>query len=428
LTVKVERAKLSFQKIDHEGSDQKPATGIYLVGAGVVGAAIVQAHLDAGVSIWIADQDEAALAVAIERLRFSDAEWQVSSPRELGASLMAVEFFSRQEQVAIARTLVIESIPEKLDIKRAFFEEAEEVFGDEAVLCTNTSTLSVSRIADSLKHPERFLGMHFFMPVHDRPAVEVIAGKRTEENTIQQGLRHVERLGKWPLRVGDSPGFVVNRLLSPYLNEAMLLLCRGVSAKRIEDAALAYGMPISPLELIDWIGTPTMFDAGRAFWQAFPERIDPAPILVAMIKNKRFGRATSKGFYDYENQHRSSDLADQTFGLSEKYRRDEQDFTESHLLEMLTIPMWIEASLALRAGVIGDHADFDLAMRGGLGFDSGEPWHTFFDAMGSQAILAAVETWATLTKSMNAPFELRDLLSRKSPTDAMIAYGGESWT
>lgn len=115
---------MSFQKIDHEGSDQKPAAGIYLVGAGVVGSAIVQAHLDAGVSIWIADQDEAALAVAIERLRFSDAEWQVSSPRELGASLMAVEFFSRQEQVAIARTLVIESIPEKLDIKRAFFEEA----------------------------------------------------------------------------------------------------------------------------------------------------------------------------------------------------------------------------------------------------------------------------------------------------------------
>ena len=150
MTVKVERAKLSFQKIDHEGSDQKPATGIYLVGAGVVGSAIVQAHLDAGVSIWIADQDEAALAVAIERLRFSDAEWQVSSPRELGASLMAVEFFSRQEKVAITRTLVIESIPEKLDVKRAFFEDAEEVFGDDAVLCTNTSTLSVSRIAKAI--------------------------------------------------------------------------------------------------------------------------------------------------------------------------------------------------------------------------------------------------------------------------------------
>ena len=109
------------------------------------------------------------------------------------------------------------------------------------------------------------------MPVYNRPAVEVACGEETSTQAIGRCVAHVRRIRKEPLIVRDGPGFIVNRLLTPYLNEAMLLLCRGVSADRIEEAALRYGMPMSPLELIDWIGTRTMFDAGRVFWQSFPE-------------------------------------------------------------------------------------------------------------------------------------------------------------
>jgi 3-hydroxyacyl-CoA dehydrogenase/enoyl-CoA hydratase/3-hydroxybutyryl-CoA epimerase/enoyl-CoA isomerase len=424
--VNVERTKLSLHETESQPSGHAPDVGVYLIGAGVVGSAILQAHLDAGISVWLADQDETAVVSAIQGVRFSGDEWDVSRVQKISDSLFAVEFRNCESQAPYPQTLVIESIVEKMDVKQAFFTEVEQVFGDEAILCTNTSTLSVSRIAESLEHPERFSGMHFFMPVWDRVAVELIAGGKTQPSATQACITHVQRLGKEPLLVGDGHGFVVNRLLSPYLNEAMLLLCRGVSAERIEDAALAYGMPMSPLELIDWIGTPTMFDAGRAFWQAFPGRIDPAPMLVALIKSKRFGRAVSRGLYDYCDGRRSEHLSPHAVEFSEKYCRQTVDFDSSQLTGILTVPMWIEAAFALREGVVNSHEQFDLAMRGGLGFDSGRPWNAFFDSMGSEAILSAIEDWSGLTKAIDAPEEMRQLLVSHAPTDALVAYGGNS--
>ena len=418
-----ESAKLFSQKSENEVGENAPV-GIYLVGAGVVGSAVLQAHLDAGVSVWLADQDENAVVDAVRRVRFSDAAWRLSGIEKISGAISAIHFQHRDAHHTCQRTLVIESIVEKLDIKQAFFREAEQIFGDDALLCTNTSTLPISRIAEALTHPERFGGMHFFMPVVDRTAVELIVGSETRAATTAACRSHVERLGKEPLVVGDCPGFVVNRLLALYLNEAMLLLCRGVSAGRIEATALGYGMPISPLELIDWIGAPTMFDAGRVFWQAFPERIDPAPMLVAMIKNKRLGRAVSKGMYDYQDGQRDLELSPRTVEFSERYCRQKIEFSDRQLMEILTIPMWIEAALVLRSGVVDTYERFDFAMQGGLGFDSNAPWHSFFDSMGSPAILAAMDEWSALTKAMNAPKELRQLLAVYPPTDAMAAYGG----
>ena len=422
----VERAKLSLQESESEVGGNAPIVGIYLVGAGVVGTAILQAHLDAGVSVWLADHDEDAIRNAVRRVSFLGADWNVSSVQKISTSMSAIQFCNRGVPQPCQRTLVIESIVEKLDVKRAFFRDVERVFGDDALLCTNTSTLPIGRIAESVEHAGRFSGMHFFMPVAERPAVELIVGSETQPATTEACVSHVQRLGKEPLVVGDGPGFVVNRLLSLYLNEAMLLLCRGVPAARIEATALVYGMPISPLELIDWIGAPTMFDAGRVFWQAFPDRIDPAPMLVAMIKSKRLGRAVSKGMYDYHDGQRDSELSAQVVEFSERYCRQKIEFSDRQLMEIMTIPMWIEAALALRSGVVDSYELFDLAMQGGLGFDSSEPWHAFFDSMGSSAILAAMEEWSALTKSMNAPRELCQLLAENSPTDAMVAYGGGS--
>ena len=151
--------------------------------------------------------------------------------------------------------------------------------------------------------------------------------------------------------VGDGPGFIVNRLLSPYLNEAMLLLGRGVSADRIERAALEYGMPMSPLELIDWIGTRTMFDAGRVYWQSFPERINPSPMLSALIKNKRFGRACGIGLYDYDHGLRSPQLSPVTLEYCERYRRGVMSIGDDEVMHLLSIPMWIEAAIAHRDGI-----------------------------------------------------------------------------
>ncbi len=228
---------------------------------------------------------------------------------QLGQCLPAIQIVSAADSSESSTPIVIESIAERLDVKRNFFAEAEQIFGDDAILCSNTSTLRIGAIAEKLNRPERFCGMHFFMPVDKRHAVEVIRSEQTTDSTVRVCGDHVRRIHKEPLAVGDGPGFVVNRLLSPYLNESMLMLGRGVTAERIERAALAYGMPMSPLELIDLIGIRTTFDAGRVFWQSFPTRVDPAPILPAMVKKKRFGRSVRAGFFDYEADQRSKGLS-----------------------------------------------------------------------------------------------------------------------
>lgn len=416
-----ESAKLSSQKSENEVGDSAPA-GVYLVGAGVVGSAILQAHLDAGVSVWLADQNEDVIRQAVQHVRFSAEDWDLSVVQKMSASISAIQFCNRNSHQHCRQTLVIESIVEKLDVKQAFFREAELIFAADALLCTNTSTLPIGRIANSLEHPGRFSGMHFFMPVVERPAVELIAGCETHSGTTEACIRHVHRIGKEPLLVGDAPAFVVNRLLSPYLNEAMSLLCRGVSASRLENAALQYGMPMSPLELIDWIGMSTMFDAGRAFWQAFPKRLDPAPLLVAMIKSKRYGRAVNAGFYDYVGGRRSAELAIRSLELCQEYGKTEWSLEEQQIRDLLAIPMWIEAGCALKDGVVSDHHSFDLAMGGGLGYQHKRSWHGYFESLGSDHISRAIDIWAEHTRAMHAPLALRELLGTHSPTEALAKY------
>jgi|GEM_PF-1238673 len=316
-------------------------------------------------------------------------------------------------------TIVIESISESLDVKRAFFRQSQRLFGGQAVYCSNTSNLQIQQIADGLDYPERVCGMHFFMPVHERQAVEIASGISSDRETIYRAVSQVMRLKKQPIQVEDAPGFIVNRLLAPYLNESLLLLCRGVSPRVIERAAKRYGMPLSPLELIDWIGTRTAFDSGRVFWRAFPKRLCPAPLLPALVKNDRGGRFSGGGIYDYTNGRRSMDVSSKVSHLVKRYQTSIQQLDEQQVLMLLAVPMWIEAVLARLDGVIRSTSELDLAMRGGLGFDAKQSWSGFFDRIGSTAIAQAIQQWSSLTPSMDAPSFVVNRLRAMSPSEVI---------
>lgn len=389
----------------------------YLVGAGVVGRAIARAHVAAGVSFALIDQDPAMLQAATRELAVDPALWTLVTGTAPGGS-PAVVVRSCGDELAAGVPLVIESIAERLDRKRALFAAAEGWFGADAILCSNTSTLRIGEITAGLARPERCCGMHFFMPVDQRAAVEIIRAKETSAATIDEVSRRARRLNKQPLLAGDGPGFVVNRLLSPYLNEAMVLLGAGVSAARIEHAALAYGMPISPLELIDWIGTRTVFDAGRAFWQAFPERISPAPIGAALLKRGRLGRAAGGGFYDYPDGTRSAELAPAAAAVVQTYQRPAGDIDDVEVVNRLATPMFIEAALAYREGIARSLDQFDLAMTGGLGYTQ-PSWLAFWEACGSQRILAASARWGDDSASLRMPVWLAETLATHAPTAAL---------
>lgn len=395
---------------------------VILVGTGVVGRAILKAHIDANVSVQIADLDESSLTGAVESLRLDPTRWKIQSSTLFDDTVPAkVLTCDQADAVASAPTILVESIAEKLDIKRSFFEQAERCLADQnPILCSNTSTLRITQCGDALEHPQRLCGMHFFMPVYNRPAVEVVKTPSTDQQTIDSVNQHVRRIGKSPIVVPDSPGFIVNRLLSPYLNEGLLLLSRGISADRIEQAALRFGMPMSPLELIDWIGTRTMFDAGRAIWQAFPNRFDPSPILGGLIKAKRMGRACGMGVYDYADNHRSDAIAAKTAELAVRYQRNTIELSDDDVMRVLSIPMWIEAALARQQKVASSLDQLDMAMRGGLGYQNSQSWPGFFDSIGGEQIIATIDSLGPTTKSLTAPASLKTLLSSGLAPSAAI--------
>ncbi len=374
---------------------------VVLVGAGVVGQAILKAHLDRGLPVILADQSTDALDRARASLATDRTNLGIERAAAIGGVLPALSFTpSGSTPVSGKPAIVIESIAERLDVKQTFLLQAESWFGDDAILCSNTSTIRLASMGQSLRHPERLCGMHFFMPVDRRQAVEVIRAPASTTATIEAVVDHVHRLGKQPVIVADAPGFVVNRMLAPYLNQAMTMLCGGVSGDRIEAAAIAFGMPMSPLELIDWIGTRTTFDAGRVYWQSFPARINPSPLIAALVKRQRAGRVEHGGFYDYADGTRSVNIADEVLALAEKYYRELPTFSDDELAQLLAIPMWIEARKILAENVVASPKDIEIAMSGGLGYRPHGEWFEYFQVLGNERIEQAIRQWSPVFSSM----------------------------
>lgn len=375
---------------------------IILIGAGAVGTEIAAAHLNVGCGVRVCDVS----AEAIERLvsdiaaRFprlsvgQDAQLRLGNgnlhSRELAvASDLCSCAFDRVSASSPTEgfALVIESISENLMAKQALLVDLQAWLGKRAVLCSNTSTIPIHRLTTGLANPQKVCGMHFFMPVLERPLVEVIAPGLADPATLRVAIAHVQRLQKTALTVGDSPGFVVNRILAPYLNEAMRLLERGVAPEVLQDAALGFGMPMSPLELIDLIGTRTAFDAGRIYWQAFPQRLEPASVLAGMVKAKLLGRFAHRGFYSYENQRRSEQLCPEASSVVARYQRGSQSsLTVDQITWQLFLPMLVEADLMLLHAVVASMEEIETAVRAGLGFQRSDGFFYAFERFGANRI------------------------------------------
>lgn len=387
---------------------------ILLVGAGVVGRAIALDHLLAGIPIWMADQDTEVLSRSCDWiLQHSESTAESASP--WGAKVELPIVFIRPNGLEpsagpdVPPWLLIESIAERLDVKQAFFEAAERWFDRPPILTTNTSTLSIEKISARMRHRQRLCGLHFFMPVVDRHAAEIISGPATNPEVAAACCRHAERLAKHPLMVRDGPGFVVNRMLSSYLNLSMWLLCGGVDDEVIGQAAIEYGMPISPLELIDLIGPRTAFDGGRTVWQAFPFRMDPSPLLPALVKRKLAGVQSGLGFYSYHLASGSSlqpprdgrGITPEVRELIERYQH--RDFcagtsndceVKSVVLELFAATMHWEALAIVRDGV-ANHETVSMAMREGLAWRRDRNWQS--QATSPESVLSS-ETLRRIAK------------------------------
>jgi 3-hydroxyacyl-CoA dehydrogenase/enoyl-CoA hydratase/3-hydroxybutyryl-CoA epimerase/3-hydroxyacyl-CoA dehydrogenase/enoyl-CoA hydratase/3-hydroxybutyryl-CoA epimerase/enoyl-CoA isomerase len=276
--------------------------------------------------------------------------------------------------------LVVEAIVESYATKRNLYGQLEEHLDRHAVFASNTSTIPVGRLAANLADPARFCGLHFCPPVQHRPLVEVVRAPRTSDHTVATAVTHVKAIAKMPIVVQDGPAFLVNRLLLPYLGEALELLLEGASIEAVERAATDFGMARGPLRLLDEIGLDTALRAGWVLAEAFPERIVASPLLVAMVKAGRLGYKSGAGFFEYAGAAGggASALAEQAADeavadhvlrpLLTPWARPAAPHTPHCITMRLLLPMVLEATRILEENKVRDPRDIDLAVIFGLGF------------------------------------------------------------
>ena len=275
-----------------------------VVGLGTMGAGIAQVCVQAGVET-VGREVTQELAergrATVERYLGRGVEKGRMTQDEMDAALGRLALTTELSDLA-GCDLVIEAVVERIDVKRELFAQLDRLVGPEAILATNTSALSVTEIAAATTRPERVVGMHFFNPAPVMPLVEVVRAELTDPAAHEAAYAFAERIGKEPIRCSDTPGFVVNRVLIPVLNDAIRVLDEARVTPEDLDKAMLHGTrwPIGPCALIDLIGVDVHVHASEALWESLREpRMAPPPRLVAMAKAGLLGRKTGRGFYSY---------------------------------------------------------------------------------------------------------------------------------
>jgi 3-hydroxyacyl-CoA dehydrogenase/enoyl-CoA hydratase/3-hydroxybutyryl-CoA epimerase len=292
--------------------------------------------------------------------------------------------------------LVIEAVPEVLDIKHAVFAELEALVPEGAVLASNTSTLPIADIAAQARHPERFVGLHFFSPAEVMPLVEVIPGPRTSARTLATAVELALKMGKTPVVVKDSPGFLVNRILLPYILEATQLVAEGVPPEKVEAAATEFGMPVGPLKLIGEVGVPVIVHVLGILKQHYSDHL-PSPDWIARPDLERAFTRDKAGkmhvFYD---------------SISGWVNKPAPDYPMADIEDRLYLAMLNEAARAMEEGLVSDAGILDLAMIYGTGFPAykGGPLR-LAEAKGVAAWVARAETLAAKAPWLGPPQALR---------------------
>jgi len=281
------------------------ALKVAVIGAGTMGNGIAQVFAQGGHVVVLSDLDGAALERAraqIDRSLGKLAEKGKIAAEDRTATLGRIEFTPDLADVTAA-DLVVEAVVEKLEVKRELLAELDRITKPATILASNTSSISITTLAAATSRPDRFLGMHFFNPVPLMTLVELIRGLQTSAATIASGKAFAERLGKSPIVVKNSPGFVVNRILCPMINEAVFALAEGLATAEDIDNGMKLGCnhPIGPLALADMIGLDVLLAVMNVFYADFNDpKYRPAPLLKEMVAAGYLGRKSKHGFYRYD--------------------------------------------------------------------------------------------------------------------------------
>ncbi|MEW6456446.1 MAG: 3-hydroxyacyl-CoA dehydrogenase NAD-binding domain-containing protein [Acidobacteriota bacterium] len=349
-----------------ERKDIKPAeikrAGV--MGAGTMGAGIAHAFSNIEVPVRIKDVNLSALSVGMERIasiyRESVKRKRMKEKdfiKKMGFVSPSVDFsgFSVAD-------IVIEAVFEDMDVKKRLISEVEKYMKEDAIFASNTSSLSITEMQKASSRPENIVGMHFFNPVHRMPLVEIIRGEKTSEECVATVVALSKKMGKTPIVVKDSRGFLVNRILTPYLNEAAFLLEEGASIEQIDGEMKKFGMPMGPLRLIDEVGIDVASKVSEVIHQAFGDRMKPPSILDAIIKSGRLGKKSKKGFYRLNGKEAVDSEIYKILNI------EKREFNSQEIVKRMVLLMINEASRCLEENIVKSPSVVDIGMIFGTGF------------------------------------------------------------
>ncbi|WP_201502581.1 fatty acid oxidation complex subunit alpha FadB [Psychrobacter cibarius] len=389
-----------------------------VLGAGIMGGGIAYQAASKGLPIIMKDIKSEQLDLGMgeaSKLLGKMVDRGKMTPAKMGETLSRIRPTLNYGDFA-ETDIVIEAVVENPNVKRAVLKEVEGLVKDDCILASNTSTISITYLAEALERPENFVGMHFFNPVHRMPLVEVIRGEKSSEEAIATTVALASKMGKVPVVVNDCPGFLVNRVLFPYFGAFDLLLKQGADFAHVDKVMEKFGWPMGPAYLIDVVGLDTGVHGAEVMAEGFPDRMKPdyKGAIELLYENKRLGQKNGVGFYKYEMDKRGKPkkVADEaTYELLKTTTdSDKQTFEDQAIIDRTMLAFCNETVRCLEDNIVSTPSEADMAMIMGVGFPPfrGGPCR-YIDQMGLDNYLALCEKYAYLGKAYEAPQKIRDM-------------------
>lgn len=391
---------------------------VAVLGAGIMGGGIAYQSATCGLPIVMKDIGNKQLDLGMQeagKLLSKQVERGKISPAKMGETLARIRPSLSDDELANA-DIVIEAVTENFDIKAKVLAQAESKVRDDAIIASNTSTISISRLAKALKRPQNFVGMHFFNPVHKMPLVEVIRGEQTSDEAIATTVVLAQKMGKTPIVVNDCAGFLVNRVLFPYFGAFDLLLKDGADFVQIDKVMEQFGWPMGPAYLMDVVGMDTGVHGASVMAESYPERMkaDFVGAIELMYQNNRLGQKNDVGFYQYvvDKKGKKTKTLDATSDeiVAQVAGQAKRQFDEEEIVERMMLALCNETVRCLEDEIVATASEADMAMILGIGFPPfrGGPCR-YIDQMGVANYVALCDKYAHLGVAYQAPQRLRQM-------------------
>ncbi len=410
--------QLLKKKTKAHRSVAREVKGAAVLGAGIMGGGIAYQSAYKGTAILMKDINEAAIELGLgeaNKLLTKRVDRGRMTAAQMGEALGRIRpTLSYGDFGEI--DIVVEAIVENTRIKQSVLAEVETKVKPDCVLASNTSSISITLLAEALERPENFCGMHFFNPVHRMPLVEVIRGEKSSEEAIATTVAYAAAMGKTPIVVNDCPGFLVNRILFPYFAGFQALLIDGADFAKVDRVMEKFGWPMGPAYLLDVVGMDTAHHVGDVLAAGYPDRMgnDVRTALDVMFEAERFGQKNGRGFYQYapDKKGRPKKAADPEVPamLAEIQANGSQDISDEEIIDRMMIPLIIETVRCLEDDIVATANEADMGLIMGIGFPLFRGGALkYADTIGLAALCEKADAYARLGKLYEPTQRMRDM-------------------